>query len=266
MSKRAVDHAGGHTEVSLPTPETAKLGLERLLQRQTLSSAQPRTVADLEVPNPITRRILDHLVGHPLDRFGRLEQRNRVLEALEIILETRRMLHHHESPKRLGVRGRQRESGLSGQLDHGFRPEASCRDGCAARPSAGAGSIQASASTVPPPLRERITTLRIDPAARLCATSISIPRASVTNAVPAVTRSSSAGSCARSAARTSVPGSTSIGAAVDEYTQDRSHFRVDTNPAVPPISTGCGSFLRNAASASTAIMAARCSGRPRKTS
>src|SRR5207248_1993247 len=78
----------------------------------------------------------------------------------------------------------------------------------------GAPGAHASASSSWLPRRARTTTRRMAPSERPASGGSSMARASVTYAVPEATRASSAGSCARMAPRTSMPGSTSTGLAL----------------------------------------------------
>ena len=123
VPERAVDDPGDDAEVPLAPGQPAQLGLERRLHGEPAAGAELRAVAHLEVAEPVARRILHHLVGHPLDRLGRLQQRDGVLEPREVVLQAAGVAHHHEAPERLGIGRRQGELRLPGELDHRRRAE-----------------------------------------------------------------------------------------------------------------------------------------------
>jgi hypothetical protein len=92
----------------------------------TSSSAPPAqmgAVADLEVAQVVACGVLHHLIGHPLQRLGRLQQRDRDVEPLEIILEVFRIVDQHEPAELIGIGGGQVELCRPSQIDHRLRPE-----------------------------------------------------------------------------------------------------------------------------------------------
>src|SRR5690349_7073541 len=114
VPERAVDHPGHDAEVALAPGQALQLGVERLLHGEPAAGAELGAVTHLEIAEPVARRVLHHLVSHPLDAVGRLQERDGVLEPREVILEAARVAHHHELPELAGIRGRERELGRAG--------------------------------------------------------------------------------------------------------------------------------------------------------
>ena len=149
--------------------------------REPLPPAQPGAVAHLEIADVVARRVLHHLVGDPLDRLGALEQRDGVLEPLEIVLEIGRVVHQHE-PAELhsGPVSGSANPACAGQLDHRLRPERAVEMGVQLRLGQPADQLTREHRRSSAVRRALTTTRRIEPSASGASGGTSIPRASVT--------------------------------------------------------------------------------------
>jgi hypothetical protein len=123
MPERAVDHPGYHSEVTLTPCQAPELGVHDLVERHALPLAEMRTIADLEISYIVARRVFHHLIAHPFERLGRLQQRDGEVEPVQVILQIGGVIYQHEPPERLRLVGGQRDLCLAGQLDHGFRTQ-----------------------------------------------------------------------------------------------------------------------------------------------
>ena len=123
VPERAVDHPGHDAEVPLAAGQAAQLGGDRLVEREAALGAQVGAVAHLEVAEIVARRILAHLVRHPLDGLGRLQHRDGGVELLQELLEVMRVIHQHELPDDVGIGRGQRRPGGAGELDQRFGAE-----------------------------------------------------------------------------------------------------------------------------------------------
>ncbi len=96
-----------------------------LVERKAAGAAQRRAVANLNVADALPRRVFHHLVGDPLQRIRRLQQRHGDIKAAEVVLEAARIIHEHEAAKCFGIGGGELHLGGARELQHRLGPERS---------------------------------------------------------------------------------------------------------------------------------------------
>ncbi len=94
--------------------QAAPFGGDGIVHGKTAPGAEERAVAHLEVAEAIGRGVGDHLVGHPLDGVGFLQQRDGVVEPGQIVVEVAGVGNEHPAAQTLGGVGRQRHAGRAG--------------------------------------------------------------------------------------------------------------------------------------------------------
>ena len=98
--------------------------LERLMGLQLALSVENWAETNLDIANVLVGVILDELVRDAFDPLGVLHQRQREVEALEVVLQVTRVVHDHVVVQRHRVVGRKSHTSLSRELDHGRRAQA----------------------------------------------------------------------------------------------------------------------------------------------
>ena len=108
VAQAADDQRRGDLVVRFRATQATERGLDHFRVRQTTTRVERRTEADLRVADVLERAILRELVRDPLDGIRRLHQRERDVEAGEVVDEVAPFAHVHVLAERGCIAGGQR--------------------------------------------------------------------------------------------------------------------------------------------------------------